>query len=35
MQAVRQDRFEPRRYQGKPAPAAVTVDLNFCAYSEK
>lgn len=30
--AVRQYRFEPAMYQGKPVPVATTIDVNFHIY---
>jgi TonB family protein len=32
LEAVRQYRFKPGMYQGKPVPVAITIDVNFHIY---
>jgi len=35
LEAVRQYRFTPGMYQGKPVPTAVTIEVNFHIYPNK
>jgi TonB family protein len=35
VEAVRQYRFEPGMYEGKPVPVAITVEVNFHIYPQK
>jgi protein TonB len=35
LEAVRQYRFEPGMYQGKPVPMALTIEVNFHIYPNK
>jgi protein TonB len=35
LEAVRQYRFEPGTYEGKPVPVAITIDVHFGIYPQK